>query len=81
MFKFSVRIRWHVPHVRPDLPPITELVLRRSLLTVFQSFFTFSSVQLVEERPKRLIFTEVFPFESRKPLKSQYSSQGIVTES
>lgn len=49
--KFPLKICWHDPYERPNLPAISEIVLRRASLTTVRNFLQdLFSVWPVEER-------------------------------
>lgn len=67
-FNSSLRIRWHVPYKRPNLPAISEMVLRRLLLMIILRFCMFPLVDPVRDELNTRILT-VFPTVGwRKPL-------------
>jgi len=47
MLKTCFRIRWHVPYDKSNLRAISEVKLRRTLLTILQTFRTFSCARPV----------------------------------
>jgi hypothetical protein len=50
MLKTCFRIRWHVPYEKSNLQAISEIMLRRTLLMILQTFRTFSCVRPVTGR-------------------------------
>jgi hypothetical protein len=81
MFKSSVSIHWHVPCKIPNLPVISEMVLRLSSLTIFQAIST-SLCDLWNDDLNAQILQLKFPYVwFRKSIKSLCSACGIDTES
>ena len=56
-FKPSPTVHWHIPYESPNLPVISGMGLPRSLLIIFPTFSTFSSVRTME----RLLLRCVIP--------------------
>jgi hypothetical protein len=82
MFKSSIIVCWQVPYKSHNLPAISRMVLRRSLLVILWTFSTLLPVQSVEGWPENSVFNQSFTtFELTKLLKCLYSPHGIVTES